>query len=391
MRALWAEAGVFTLGINPHARARIVGMSSNPPPAATAPESATTALYRAALGPVNTAHYLSVFERFDDAGRASPVWNPAAGLLTLNWLVFRQLWGSALVYLACAQGLALLVLVAARRFLQWPMSVEWGVLLTLLLLSIAIPGAYGNALLHADTRRRMTRAVREARTVREACAALEKRASSKRRLWVLLAVNLLLAGGLAAAWLGVRPVGLPAPAPAARVIEPPAPAVVPVAPAEPAEQVAAVLPPPAPEPAPEPAPVIVTPPVLSAPSVAEAPLLEPAGVAEPAPPALPAPSPAPAKAAAVAKVVAPKASVAPPPTLPQAHGINVGLFADPANAGKAHARLVEAGFPAIQQKVESPKGELTRVRVGPFASRAQADEAAARIRALGLDAVVFAP
>jgi len=366
-------------------------MSSNPPPTATAPESATTALYRAALGPVNTAHYLAVFERFDDAGRASPVWNPAAGLITLNWLVFRQLWGAALVYLACAQGLALLVLVAARRFLQWPPSVEWGVLLTLLLLSIAIPGAYGNALLHADTRRRMTRAVREARTVREACAALEKRASSKRRLWGLVVLNLLVAGALAAAWLGRSQAGLPA-ASEARVIEPPAlAAVVPATPVEPAMQAVAEPPPPAPEPAPEPAPVIVTPPVLPAPLVAEAPPVEPAVVAEPAPPApTPTPAPTPAKAVVVAKVVAPKTAVAPPPP-PQAHGINVGLFADPGNADKAHARLVEAGFPAIQQKVESPKGELTRVRVGPFASRAQADEAAARIRALGLDAMVFAP
>lgn len=365
-------------------------MSAHPPPTATAPESATAALYRAALGPVNTAHYLAVFERFDDAGRASPVWNPAAGLLTLNWLVFRQLWGSALVYLACAQGLALLVLVAARRFLQWPPSVEWGVLLTLLLLSIAIPGAYGNALLHADTRRRMTRAVREARTVREACAALEKQASSKRRVGVLVVINLLLAGALGAAWLGGRQPGPPAPA--AQAIEPPVLAIPaestkPVTEPEPerTEQAMAESPPTPPEPvaspAPEPAPVIVTPPMLPASSfpVLAAPEAEPAAVAAP-----PAPAPAPAKV-----VVAPKAQVA--AAAPQAHGINVGLFADRANADKAHARLVEAGFPAILQKVESPKGELTRVRVGPYASRSKADEAAARIRALGLDAVVFAP
>lgn len=383
MRALWAEASVCTLGINPHARARIVDMPAHPPAAATAPESATTALYRAALGPVNTAHYLAVFERFDDAGRASPVWNPAAGLLTLNWLVFRQLWGSALVYLACAQGLALLVLVGARRFLQWPPSVEWGVLLTLLLLSIAIPGAYGNALLHADTRRRMTRAVREARTVREACAALEKQASSKRRLGGLVVVNLLLAGALGAAWLGggLQPGRA---APAAQLVEVPVPTApaTPVAAPEPVEQAVAASPPAAPVPVPEPAPVVVTPPTLPAlPSpAADTPPAEPVAGATPAPPE-------PAKVM-VSKVVAPKAAVA---VAPQAHGINVGLFADPANADKAHARLVEAGFPAILQKVESPKGEFTRVRVGPYASRSKADEAAARIRALGLDAVVFAP
>lgn len=363
-------------------------MSANPPPAATAPESATTALYRAALGPVNTAHYLAVFERFDDAGRASPVWNPTAGLLTLNWMVFRRLWGSALVYMACAQGLALLVLVAAPRLLPWPPSVQWGVLLALLLLSIAIPGAYGNALLHADTRRRMTRAVREARTVREACAALEKQAGSRRRLGVLVVVNLLLVGAFGAAWLGG---GLQSALPGAAVqaIDPPvlaltaAPATEPE-PVAPAVAASPPTPEPAPEPAaappPEPAPVTVTPPVLPAPPpsvVVTDPPAEPTVVT--APPAAP-------RARAKAD-----ASKAPAAALPQAHGINVGLFADPANADKAHARLVEAGFPAILQKVESPKGELTRVRVGPFASRALADDAAARIRAMGLDAVVFAP
>ena len=132
MQALWAEHRACALGNNPHARARIAAMPATSQPAAIAPESATTALYRAALGPVNAAHYLAVFERFDEAGRASPAWNPAAGLLTLNWMAFRQLWGAALVYLACAEGLALLVLALSRRFLHWPPSVEWGVLLALL-------------------------------------------------------------------------------------------------------------------------------------------------------------------------------------------------------------------------------------------------------------------
>jgi cell division septation protein DedD len=370
-------------------RARIAAMSANPPPAATPPESATTALYRAALGPVHTAHYLAVFERFDEAGRSSPVWNGAAGLLTLNWMVFRQLWHAALVYLVCAGGLVLLALGLRQHFLQWPPGVAWGVLGTVLLLCVVIPGAYGNAILHADIRRRMTRAVSAARTVREACAALEKQASSKRRLWGLVLINVLLALGAAAACLGLKPgmptalteiVGTPAlvvPAPAepAMVVTEPAPVAQPVA-VSPTPAEAAL--------APEPAPVIVSPPVLPAPepSVVSA-LPEPPPPAEPPSVAAPILAPAPARA--------PKAPKARADDVPQAHGINVGLFADPANAEKAHARLIEAGLPAILQTVDSPKGARTRVRVGPFAGRAQADEAAARIRAMGLDAVVFAP
>ena len=345
-------------------------MSANPPPAATAPESATTALYRAALGPVRTAHYLAVFERFDEAGRSSPVWNGAAGLLTLNWMVFRQLWRAALLYLVCTGGLAALAVVLGRHFLQWPPGVEWGVLGTLLLLSIVIPGAYGHAILHADIRRRMTHAVSAARTVREACATLEKQASSKRRLWVLALINVLLALGAAAAYLGLTP-GMTVAATGAT--DTPALAVPATAPAEPAVEPTSAAP-----------PVAVSPPVLPAPepepAVVSAPPMPPPQPAEPPTAASPVPVPT--------KVPAPKSRA---DDVPQAHGINVGLFADPANAEKAHARLIEAGLPAILQTVDSPKGARTRVRVGPFAGRAQADEAAARIRAMGLDAVVFAP
>jgi cell division protein FtsN len=398
MRALWPEPARRDAGINPHAACQNHGMPVVPSqPAAIAPESATTALYRAALGPVNTAHYLSVFARFDEAGRASPMWNAPAGLLTLNWLVFRQLWGAALVYVACAEGLALLVLGLGRGVLQWPQAVEWGVLGALLLLSIAIPGAYGNAILHAETRRRMTRAVRAASTVREACAALDQQASSRRRLWGLAAVNMLLAAGAVGGYLALTQRG---PAPATEVTGTPVLTSPAAAPAEPvvhepvpaAKTVAATveLPPLAePLPAPEPAPATASPRVPSAPEptvVATPPAPPPPPPAEPAAVATPRPKPAPVPAPAR---VAPARE--PADAVPQAHGINVGLFADPANAERAHARLIEAGLPAILQKVDSPKGERTRVRVGPFAGRAQADEAAARIRAMGLDAVVFAP
>lgn len=363
-------------------------MSAHPTPAATPPESATTALYRAALGPVHTAHYLAVFERFDEAGRASPVWNAAAGLLTLNWMVFRQLWGAALVYLVCAGGLAALAMVLGRHFLQWPPGVAWGVLGTLLLLVIVMPGAYGNAILHADIHRRMTRAVSAAHTVREACATLEKQASSTRRLWVLVFINVLLALGAVAAILGLKP-GMPVAlteiiGTSALVVPAPAEPAMPVTVATPVAQPEAVSLPPAESPAP--APIVVSPPVLPAPEpsvLPSPPLASPSQPAEPPPLVSPVLAPAP-----LARIPAPKMRT---DDALQAHGINVGLFADPANAEKAHARLIEAGFPAILQTVDSPKGARTRVRVGPFAGRAQADEAAARIRAMGLDAVVFAP
>jgi cell division septation protein DedD len=70
----------------------------------------------------------------------------------------------------------------------------------------------------------------------------------------------------------------------------------------------------------------------------------------------------------------------------------VGLFAVPGNGSNAHEKLKAAGMPVVSDFIESKKkGTLTRVRVGPFDSRAQADVAARQIRALKLDAVVVQP
>ena len=69
--------------------------------------------------------------------------------------------------------------------------------------------------------------------------------------------------------------------------------------------------------------------------------------------------------------------------------INVGLFAEEANARKTQSRLLNEGLPAFRQPLESAKGTRIRVRVGPFDSKAEADTAAQAIQRMGLDAVVF--
>lgn len=69
--------------------------------------------------------------------------------------------------------------------------------------------------------------------------------------------------------------------------------------------------------------------------------------------------------------------------------INVGLFAVPTNGANAVHKLEAAHQPVFSEVIESKKGALTRVRVGPFAKRAEADAAAQKIHALKLDAVVF--
>lgn len=327
------------------------------PPATTAaeqgppqPASATEALYRAALDGARLAHYLPAFARFDEHGVARAHWNHAAAWLGWHWLLYHRLWRQALLH-----ALGVVLAVAAWWWLQriagpWPVGVRWGLLVSIAAVAVAVPGWWGDAWLHADVRRRMTAAVRRARTVQEACGLLA-RPSPVRRVWVvMLALE-------AAALLAWRPGG----------------------------HVDGVVPtPPAPEPVlSERVPAV---PAAAAPAPAPAPV-----PAEPTPTPAPAEiAPTPAAAPAAAPAPDPAGADAPRPRL-GGHGVAVGIFADPANAGRASQRLRDAGLPVAVDPLESARGPLTRVRVGPFATREEAVNAAETVRNLGLEARVYGP
>ncbi|TXH89457.1 MAG: SPOR domain-containing protein [Rhodoferax sp.] len=123
---------------------------------------------------------------------------------------------------------------------------------------------------------------------------------------------------------------------------------------------------------PAPAPVVSTP-VNAPPPPTAAELIPPSPL-----PVAPAPAPA--------SPQRPSAAV-----VPTAAGfyLNIGLFAVPTNGSNAVHKLEAAGQPVFFEVIDSKKGPLTRVRVGPFAKRSDADAAAKKIHALKLDAVVF--
>lgn len=71
--------------------------------------------------------------------------------------------------------------------------------------------------------------------------------------------------------------------------------------------------------------------------------------------------------------------------------IQVGAFADADKVREVRRKLEGAGLKTYTQMVEGKDGKrTTRVRVGPFDSRAEADKAAARIRKLDLQANLIA-
>ena len=111
---------------------------------------------------------------------------------------------------------------------------------------------------------------------------------------------------------------------------------------------------------------------------------------EAAPPAAPKPtSPwtteAPKSAAKPAEIPAPaKPPVAPAveTAAPKGYLVQVGVFSTPANAAKLIAKLAEKNIPSHTE---------TRVVVGPFKDRAEADAVNQQIKGMGLQGIVFAP
>ena len=314
--------------------------------------NSTAALYRAAVGSINTAYFERVFTRFEDSDRSGPSWNWAAAFITLNWMVFRRLWGAALAYVGAVVALALLVLGIGRLVLSIPPDMQWTLLTTLGVLGTAIPGFYGNALFYAACRKRMVEALATHATVEEACVSLQTNVVTVQRMLAIAVANLMLVGLCFTVYLllpdfgnmplqtakieSVRTVTVPAPVAIASVTAPDI------------------------QLQPEPQSQKQNEPVKSEEITLKVPIVQDT----------------PAITGSIASS--------------KQYFVNAGLFADQNNALNAHSRLIDAGLPAVKSPVTGPRGKFTRVRVGPYETLAEAHSVADKIRTLKLDAAVVA-
>lgn len=127
------------------------------------------------------------------------------------------------------------------------------------------------------------------------------------------------------------------------------------------------------------------------------PVAEPAKV--PASPATPKPDDGararallegkPAEAAPVAAAPALALASAPAAATGGRFVVQVGAFADAAKAREVRLKLEKAGLKTYTQVVDSAEGKRTRVRVGPFDSKADASAASEKIKGLDLAASVL--
>lgn len=146
----------------------------------------------------------------------------------------------------------------------------------------------------------------------------------------------------------------------------------------------------------------------ASPAITQAPPAAPVAAASSLASAAPAPAPAAEKPKVVAKAE-PEAPPPPPKPAPRAEEgakalaileakpaaaegrfvVQVGAFADVAKAREARLKVERAGLKTYTQVVQTKDGKRIRVRLGPFASRADADKAAEKVKGLDLPASVL--
>lgn len=95
----------------------------------------------------------------------------------------------------------------------------------------------------------------------------------------------------------------------------------------------------------------------------------------------------PAAKAASGPSAAPKAAPAADPKL-EGFAVQVGAFRDAAMLKQSREKLAAAGVVHYTERLEVASGPLTRLRAGPFATRAEAEAALVKLRGASIDGKV---
>jgi DedD protein len=141
------------------------------------------------------------------------------------------------------------------------------------------------------------------------------------------------------------------------------------------------------------APGAVPPALAKAPTETDVKAGEPAPAASLSPKEEVLPSAPPAKEAAA---VTPPPVAAPAPAVKEPHSakedaspryvVQVGAYAEDAKVREVRAKLEKAGLKTYTQQAETKEGKRTRVRMGPYTNKAEAEKALAKAKSLQLQA-----
>jgi cell division protein FtsN len=385
------------------------------------PTGVTAELYRAAIGPRAQDYYLRQFAKFDANGKTSATWHWPAYWSTLNWLIYRRMWGWALAYMAALLGLALLIFGVGKLIFSYSDTTGWLLFMMFLTGAFVVPGLYANAWFYTYCNEKISTVLRSTSEIKDACETLSGQASNSKRWFTLASVNVammaLLAGVMTFVLNPAQEGQQLAQAPEVKAVTGPL-----TVPTQPVVAPASAL-----RPEPQSPALTMNAPVAATPAtgLASGPAAQPAAPAKTEEVAARAVENQPAKLSSAAESVRPElskpvqvaastdkpaAAAAPAVQVAQAEAapavaarpvpvpavrvryvwvVQVGAYAQESNAQKTRARVEELGLETGAEPVTTAAGQLIRVRVGPFTRRDEAEKAALRIKSLDLPALVL--
>jgi len=69
--------------------------------------------------------------------------------------------------------------------------------------------------------------------------------------------------------------------------------------------------------------------------------------------------------------------------------VQVGAYAEDAKVREVRAKLEKAGLKTYTQLAETKEGKRTRVRMGPYTNKAEAEKALAKVKSMQLQATLL--
>lgn len=77
------------------------------------------------------------------------------------------------------------------------------------------------------------------------------------------------------------------------------------------------------------------------------------------------------------------------PTVASNYFVQIGVFSSPDNVKQMQSKLTSKGLKTSTELIDTPKGKKTRLRVGAFSSRKDAESALDKVKGLGLAGMVI--
>ena len=132
-------------------------------------------IYRAIIGSKNQDGYLRQFARFDREGRISVSWHWPAFVVTFGWLIYRKMWGFAVIYVFLRYAAPIAIEKAVGVAGETGDVILGSALSVLYVALFLMPPMYANALYYFHCKMKISNTIESRDEIQAQVTALSKK------------------------------------------------------------------------------------------------------------------------------------------------------------------------------------------------------------------------